>query len=236
MTKTTKGLALLLAATACATESASEFDTSEMNARMTAVALGDGKTQVEVALRDPSKLLTFLQLTADDQLEASVAGQTKELEESSLLGYVSYHASFDTDAAEAEVRVRLQRGDLTDAPDSSVRLPAPFTLQPLARQSYSRAEPISLSWSTGPSPDPLRLGISGSCIESYEAELGTGIVSFTVPAGAIVKATRENEAVPDECEVTLMLERSRTGKVDPAFHGGSFDAQQRRSVSATSLP
>ena len=241
MRKTTAtGLAMLLAGatTACATKSASEFDTSEINARMGPVAPGDGKTRVEVSLHDPSALLTFLQLTADDELEASVNGKTKQLAEHSLLGTVTYSASFDTDAAETEVRVRLSRSNGTNAPDSSVRMPAPFALQALASESFSRAAPLTLSWSSAPSPDPMKLAISGECIESYSADMGTGSNSFTVPAGALVKkvAQEGGQAVPDQCAITLTVTRTREGNVDRAFHGGSFTAKQIRTVGAQSVP
>ncbi|MGI5863527.1 MAG: hypothetical protein ACOX6T_15935 [Myxococcales bacterium] len=231
---------MLLAATttACSTKSASEIDTSEMNARMRAIATGDGNTRVEVSLRDPSALLTFRQLTADDKLEASVAGETKQRVEHSLLGSVTYSATFGTDAAETEVRVSLSRSNGTNARDSSVRMPAPFTLQPLANESFSRAAPLTLRWSSAPSPDPLNLEISGECIESYSADLGTGSSSFTVPAGALVKRVDQEEgrAISDECAITLTVTRAREGSVDRAFHGGSFTAEQTRTVNAQSVP
>ena len=241
MTKTTAtGLAMLLAATttACSTKSASDFETSEMNAHMSAVATGDGETRVEVSLHDPSALMTFLQLTAGDELEATVGSQTKQLSELSVLGSVTYRATFDTDAAETEVRVRLTREDATSAPDSSVRLPAPFTLQALASESFSRAQPFTVSWSSAPNPDPMSLAISGECIESYSADLGTGSASFTVPAGALVKAVAQEggQAIPDQCAITLTVTRTRQGNVDRAFHGGSFTAKQIRTTGAQSVP
>lgn len=226
--------ALALVGAACSTESASEYKTSEMVAKMSATATGDGRTVVKASLHPKKSSLVYLQLTADDAFEASIAGETREMDDASLLGAVTYSASFGKDIPETEVRVRLTRRLDAGAPSSTVRLPAPFTVAPPAKPSYSRAEPIALSWSSDPSGDPMSVRFSGPCIQSYETELGAGVFTYTLPAGTLRKA--EGASVADSCDLRVDLERTRQGAVDSAFDHGTFVATQQRSTTLQTKP
>lgn len=240
MIRPSLALAMAAAATlACSTKSASSLKTSEMNAQFHATATGNGSTSVSGSLYDSSALLTFVQLTTDDKLTASVGGESKEMKELSLLGMVDYSASFNQDAAETEFHVKLTRVLDAGATDSSARLPAKFTLAALAKSTYSRAsDAIQLSWTGDVSADPMSVGVAGECIESYTTNIGSGATSHAIPALALKKRqpSGSSDTVADSCEATLTVTRTRAGSVDKAFKGGSFDGKQVRSAKFTTGP
>ena len=63
---------------------------------------------------------------------------------------------------------------------------------------------------------------------------------MTIGANTLQKkmpASPSDPAIPDSCLVTLTLQRSRDGLVDPAFEGGgTFRAVQTRPTQFTSSP
>ncbi len=225
---------------ACSTKSASDFSTSEMVADMSAVATGNGSTTVSATLREEGTLLTFIQLTADDELIASSGSETKAMDETSLLGLVSYNASFNKDVEGAVFNVKLTRTLDGGAPNSSATLPKPFSLNPLDEGEYSRAEPISVSWATAASSDTMTLQVTGECIDTVTGDLASNATGYVVEANAIRKRTpsssEEDDQVPDTCDATITVTRRRPGSVDPAFHSGSFVASQVRSVRFVTKP
>jgi len=232
-----KWLALGMLVVACKTESASEYQTAEITASFSALATGNGSTEVSGTL-GRGALLTFLQLTADDQLVASQGGEVKAMKEASLLGLVSYSATFGTDAADTELHVKLIRAIDAGAPDSKASLPQPFSLATLAKSDYSRAEAIVVSWTSAASSDPLTLEVTGTCLDSYSADPSPSATSFTIPANALKKhaPASSTETVPDECDAGIRLKRTRAGTVDAAFKGGSFKAAQVRTASFKTKP
>lgn len=224
---------------ACSTKSASDFQTSEMVADMTAVATGNGSTTVNATLREEGTLLTFIQLTADDTMTAwEGTSAAQEMKETSVFGLVTYSAGFNKDAAETEFHVKLARSLDSGAPDSHVRLPKPFTLNTLQKSEYSRAEPVVVGWATEPSTDRMELGLSGECIEAVKLTPSAGDTSIIVPPNTLQKRkpADEKDTVADSCDVTITLARVRAGSVDKAFHGGSFTASQTRTQAFKSKP
>ena len=225
------GLSLL----ACSTKSASEYGTNEMYADITAKATGTGNTSVSAAFRTAPTSLTFLQLTTDDKLEATRAGIVKTMTESSLLGAVAYHAEFDVDAANTVFVVSLTRSKDSGAPNTQLTLPEPFTLAqlPNAGLGYSRAtDPITLTWESQPSADAMKLQVTGTCIDRYEASIADGAAQFTIAAATLRKRQPINEEeVPNECDATATITREHGGGLDPAYKGGLAVASQTRAVT-----
>jgi hypothetical protein len=225
---------------ACSTKSASEYGTNEMYADVTAVASGTGTTAVSATFRTAPTSLTFLQLTTDDKLEAKQGGVVKTMAESSLLGAVGYRASFDADAAGTVFTVSLTRTKDGGAPNTQLTMPEPFVVTPLANAQvgYSRAtDAITLDWQSQPSTDPMKLRITGTCMETYSATITSGSSQFTVPAATLHKRPPVNEEqVPDECDATATITREHGGGLDPGYKGGQAKAVHERTVTFKTKP
>lgn len=237
MIRRMSAVALALCA-GCTTKSLSEYRTSEIQAEMRAAATSNGKTTVNVSLHDASSSLTYLQLTTDDKLEATFGDNTQPLHETSLLGAVGYSASFDGDAGESVFHVRFSRTRDDGAPDSSASLPTPFTLRALSWSTHSRAEAMTISWTSDFSVDAMQLTVTGPCIDQYDAVIGAvGTGQFVIPAGALAKRASDGDQQGlGECDATVSVSRSRAGSVDPAFHGGRFTGVQVRETRFRSTP
>jgi hypothetical protein len=224
---------------ACSTKSASEYATSEFYTDMTVTATGDGKSTVMVTFREEAASLTFLQLTADDTLEATQGtAAAKKLTETSLLGYVGYSTSFDVEAADSEFVVSLTREKDSGAPNSRIQLPVPFTVTPLSNTAgFSRvSDAVTLEWdntvSATISTDSQQLTITGECIKTHNVDLTSDALSHTVAANTLKKRDASgNETVADECTATATVSRSRTGTLDSAYKGGSARGLQTRGIT-----
>nr|MBA3458034.1 hypothetical protein [Deltaproteobacteria bacterium] len=103
-------LMLVLLFAGCSTVDSSDILTSGIHAEIAARSDGEGSTDVQVVLYLGNPInLNFVQLTGDDQLIASHAGQDKEMTQTTLLNIVSHRASFPTDAEGERFTVDLQR-------------------------------------------------------------------------------------------------------------------------------
>lgn len=229
--------ALLLSLAGCSCESVSSKDvkTSGLFADLEATASGDGKTAVKATLRMGRASLTFLELSDGDELTASAGGAPITLARRRLLGSTWYEGELPTDAAGTVVRVAFTRAAETSAPDSSVALPAAFSLTgPTANQNVSRgAGPLAVTWQGAGQADELRLGATGSCIDTVSEAALSGDTGSHQLAAFVPRKDQE----ANSCTVTLTLRRVRKGTVDPAFGlGGEFTASVVRKVSVTSTP
>jgi hypothetical protein len=191
-------------------------------------AEGTGSTRVSVRLKvgGPASN-TFLELTGPDKLTATMGGTPKDLDSS---GSVSYAATFPTEAA-GPVVIAFMRGPAdTSAPNTTVNLPAPFTLSLSATQVSRATGSLAVTW-TPPGSGNLDSSMSGPCIDLDLQTIpddGTATIS-----GDQIHARNTTDA----CTVTLTLARTQSGEVDPAFtEGGDVDAHQIRSASFTSTP
>jgi hypothetical protein len=231
--------ALLVLAAACRTESASEFETKQITANITAKATGSGSTDVSATFRKGSALLTFLQLTSDDEVKVTSGSQSAELKEFSLLGVVTYSASLPIDAQGTSFTVSLARKKDSGAPSSVATLPEAFTVDPLTGSFSRAAAGPTIRWSNAGS-DPMKLSISGSCIDELDADLSSGATEYAVAAGAIKKRMQTGAdggtQIPDNCSVNAVVRRERAGMLDTGFAGGTAVGVQERSVSFTTTP
>jgi hypothetical protein len=194
------------------------------------LAEGTGTSRVTVKLKvgGPASN-TFLELTGDDQLTATAAGSTRDLDSS---GTVSYAATFQTEAAGPFVIGFLRGPDDTDAPTTTVNLPEPFTMALDATEISRAAADLTIVWTAGGAGN-IEETVSGSCIQT---------IFETIPDDGTATISRDrirphDGHTGDSCTVTVTLARVQSGQVDPAFtEGGNVKARQVRSVSFTSTP
>jgi len=233
-----KRLALLVLMTACTKVNSEDILTHSMNAQIEAQGDSFGNTTVTTTLYlgDPINL-NFVELSTGDQLIATNGASSKPMQESSILNITSYSTQFSTNAADEEFEVAFIRTVDNGAPSSTVTLPDPFDIEPYTNP-VSRAADMTIAW-TAPATDKLSWSISGSCIDSAGAALQADTGGALLPAGTIKKrmSTGPNDVVPESCEATLQLTRSRDGDLDPGYgKGGSIVGTQVRSTTFTTQP
>ncbi len=222
-------LTLALGAVACGEDvDSTDVKTSGVYAIMSVTATGNGQSEVSMDLRvGGANSNTHLDLKAGDQLTATVGTTTKTLGQS---GYV-YKTTFDAEAADTKFVVAFTRANDTSAPNSSVTLPAPFTVAGIGA-TVSRAEGLTATWAK--SSDPMSWRLDGDCLF-----LKSG--SMAADAGAVTLAPTDFSPLSGKetatCPAKLCLDRTRSGAVDPAYgEGGTATAVQSRCVSFSSAP
>jgi hypothetical protein len=233
-----KRLALLVIVTACTKVDSQDILTHGMNAQIQAQGDSFGNTTVSTTLYlgDPINL-NFVELSTGDELIATNGSTMKQLQEQSILNITSYTAQFSTNAADEAFDVAFHRTVDAGAPSSTVTLPDPFDIEPYTNP-VSRQADLTIAWS-GPGTDKMEWSISGSCIDAAGAALTQDTGGALLPAGTVKKrmSTGPNDVVPDSCEATLQLTRTRDGDLDPGYgKGGSITGTQVRSTMFTTAP
>lgn len=194
-------------------------------------ANGDGSSLVRVRLKvGGSDSNTFLNLTGDDTLEATADGTTRTLDETAD---ETYTARFQVDAEGTEFTVAFLRGEADEnAPESTVALPAPFEITPLATEASRATDDVAVEWEPA-GPGDMDWEIEGDCIISDDGSVpddGT----HTIAAGTIDTFESDME---ETCTVEVGLSRSQSGTIDGAFtEGGRIVARHVRFDSFTSAP
>lgn len=228
-----KKLALLaIVLGACAKTDSEDLLTHGMSAELEAKATGDGTTVVSATLfvGDPSSL-NFVELQGDDALIATNSGQQMEMSEASLGNIVSYSAVFTTDEEGDEFTIDFERSLDAGAPDSSVTLPAKYTVDAVAT-AQSRAQDLVLSWDE-PSDDNMSWSADGSCIQLTTDTIDANATDVTIAANTLLPV----QGADPSCQVTITLTRQRQGDLDPGYgHGGQIVGTQVRTVVFTSNP
>jgi len=197
-----------------------------------------------VASINAGAALTTVDLDGDDVLSASSGDVTVELDESNLLGVVTYAGSLaGITGAGTEVTVSLARSaDKEAAPNSTVTLPIDVDLSaPAAGTAFSREnDDITVEIVTEASDDDLRLSWTGDCVDSGGLDVPSGQASVTIAKGSIVKRAQidendpDSQPVPDSCTVTITITRTTIGSLDPALGGGEIRAVSSGSRDITS--
>jgi hypothetical protein len=215
------------------TESVESEDirTSGVYPEIMVTATGNGSSQVRVRLKvGGSNSNTFLDMTGQDRLEATVGDTTRRLDETSS---DTYTASFPEDAEGTEFVISFLRGDADeDAPASVVTMPAPFDFS-LSTTEASRADDdVELTWDP-PASGQVSWSLNGDCVK-----LDSGSTpddgTHTLESGSI--DTFEDD-MDESCTVNVELTRARSGTIDSAFtEGGSIVARHVRGSSFTSNP
>lgn len=193
---------------------------------------GDGTT-VSVLLSAGS--LTSIELDDGDSLTASGGGKSVTLKRSNFLGHETYNGVLPgVTKAGTAINVKLDRkaGD-TDAPHSSIRLPAPFRVS-VASRSYSRAhDSITLRTSAG--VREVRVESKGSCTVGNSAGDTVQGPPFVLPSGSLPSFDASAHE-PRRCDVTLTVWRLEHGPVDDAYGSGGMTAERAATVVVRSLP
>lgn len=223
---------LALAAVGCTeTVESSDIRTSGIYPEITVEANGSGSSTVTVRLKvggDDSN--TFLELTGDDTLEATVDGDTKTLDET---GSYTYRASFPVDAEGTEFTISFLRGDEDDsAPASVVSLPAPFDLSLSATEASRADDDLEYTWDP-PGSGNVSWEIEGDCVKHDDGSTPDDGAD-TLQAGSIETFDSDKD---ETCTVDLQVRRQRSGNIDSAFtEGGRIVARHVRTESFTSTP
>jgi hypothetical protein len=197
---------------------------------ITVTADGSGSSRVEVRLKvGGSNSNTHLDLTGGDELTATVDGDTKVLDETSD---ETYTASFRVDEEGTEFTIAFLREDDDSAPASTVTLPAPFTMSVSPTEASRATDDVDVAWDP-PAGGNIEFSLSGNCIKSNGDDLPDD-GSHTITADSIETFESDKE---ESCTVSVGLERTQRGNIDPAFtEGGRIEALQVRSDSFTSTP
>lgn len=231
----TLGLLALAAfpAIACTqTVDSSDVRTSGVYADMSVLAKGNGSSDVSVGLKvGGASSNTYLVMKNADKLTATDGTDTKTLSRSGDY----YQTTFGVDAGDTLFTIAFMRGpNDTNAPDSNVTLPPPFTLAGIAAgQTVSRQAGFTAAWDPSAAGDRMRSSLDGDCLfrtDKSFADTGTVTISgtdFNVQSG-------QEQAT---CQVTFCVERFRNGTLDPAYgDGGVIDATQQRCVAVNAGP
>ncbi len=213
------------------TTSSANIKTGGIAALMDVYADSDDTAKVHVELRvGGSSSNTYVALEGGDKLTATAGTVTKDLT-STDTGI--YEGTFSDVGADTPFSVILVRPDDTTAEHNSGELPAPFDLvRPKANLSRE-TDALDVTWRPSDTGDPMSLEIDGDCIFAFSAKPSdTG--TFSVKPGVLSSTGGD---MPETCDLTAELQRSRTGSADPSFDPESwFRLHQRRSASFTSKP
>jgi len=177
--------------------------------------------------------LDFIELQGDDELIAESGGITKTMTETDILNIVSYGATFDGDAEGTELTVQFLRTVDDGAPLSIATLPGAFDITTPPPAGASRAVDLVIDWYPAGTADRMSWRADGTCINLVTGTINADPGTVTIPANTFVK--RDGDMVPDDCQVTVTLERSRSGILDQGYgEGGTVTGEQVRSLAFTS--
>jgi hypothetical protein len=149
--------------------------------------------------------------------------------------FAAYHARFDTAQPGDIFFVALERAEYDDAPNSTVVLPAAFTIDaPISEATASRAADLVISWSPVDAAASVSVSATVDCLLDGDAHWESALTSdqgmATIPAGALAGGTQP-------CPMTIIIDRRREGVIDPHYgQGGRIHAHQKRYVKVTSAP
>lgn len=204
--------------------------TGGMWAEFTVTATRANEANAKAALRVGGRDAdTLALLVAPDALLVAAAGEEKNMTPSGCENN-RYCAKFSQNIGGEEVVFNFYRGEGNEnAPESTVRMPEPFTLS--AKQSFERGKPITFTWD-GEDDHPLSWEIRGNCIWNEDGVADDDGSYSISPDRVRTRSNRED----DECNVTLTVKRTATGSVDSRFAGGTVQAVQERTVTFISYP
>jgi len=218
----------------CASDVGSdEVKTSRIRADIEVLANGTGDTKVTTVLREGNSSTTYLYLTGDDELTATIGENTKTLIEDETGDYHEYEAEFAGEGAEA-VTVDLTRGvNDDDALGSIVTMPEPFRISFTdidADDEVERGTDLTVEWDNEVA-GRVKWSVEGDCIDSRGGETDDD-GSFTIPSDEILGSGSDDES----CTVTVRVSREEEGTLSSAFNTGEIVGIQRRQIDFRSVP
>jgi hypothetical protein len=211
-----------------------------MAASITVSADGSGVSSVSARLSTDANALNSIQLDSGDLFLATAGTQSQDMSMVDILDDITYQASFNgQDSAGTAYNIALnRRSGFVSAPSSTVTMPSPYNITaPTATATFSRAnDDIPVTYDSSGTGDPMTWNISsGSCASNPSGSVSNDSGSFTITKGALV--TNDAAEKTATCQVTITLQRTRTGTIDSHYgYGGTINAAQTRSVTFTSTP
>ena len=172
----------------------------------------------------------FLELSPGDTLTGTVGSETHPLAEVKEGESIHYTATFAQPATPAQATVSFARADGRRGGDSTVLVPAPFTVATAPPATVSHQGSVSLTL-TGIGVDELDTEVRGVCVKDGQSELyspvqagGARLDFSTIPLA---------DSNAPECDLELSLIARTLGTVDPHFAqtlDTTFEGDQRRVV------
>jgi hypothetical protein len=186
---------------------------------------------------------TYLTLTGQDHLTTYVGSDLYPMAGQADITQ-HYSAIIPYPATDTEVRVAFERGpDKVSAPGSTVIVPGLFALPPLAKTQYSRAnDALEIDWAPFDSTQLVSWLVYGACVLPFSEDGAVDAGQVAIPAGMLKKPPdpgpdEEHHPIPpDACMANASVTKSRVGRLDPAFSGGTFKASLERGATFTSVP
>ncbi len=228
---------VLLAATvlgACEDVTSEDILTSGIYADLSVEASDHGTSTVRAVLKvGGASSNTYVQLTGEDELVATVGDESQPMVEQTLGDYHEYVAGFATANGGDVFKVSLNRSIDEGAPNSTMTLPDPFDIDPVTGP-LQRSSDITITWSPANSTDNMRITAAGSCVLTYERDISGDPGTVTIEAGSLIPL---DDAAQESCEVTYQIDRWRAGTLDPGYgEGGKAIAHQIRTISVLTQP
>jgi hypothetical protein len=222
---------------ACDRIDSSDVRTSGVQPLFEAVAAGNGKISVTAELRVGGPLSSnFLDLVEGDQLVVNSGDQELVMTRNvNLVNQVYYTAELEGDEEDKGVQISFVRTEDESAPSSALTMPAPvtFTAPEPGLALVGGSDDLEIAWDNSGKDDPLTLIVNGYCIDLYK-EVIEDDGSHVMPANTL---TISEEGYAEGCDISITLERSRVGTLDPAFDPeGTIHAIAKREVEISFTP
>jgi hypothetical protein len=231
-------LALTVVFAGCTDLASSDIKTAGIRATLSITNTGSNGVTARAQFNVDTNATDFVELSTGDTVVAKANGQTVTLSESKLLGAVAYTGNLTASDAATQYTISLNRSTDTSAPGSTCTMPAALSITtPAASASFSRNnDDISVTYSGSGQSDPLSWSVTGDCVTPVSSQtLPSDTGSFTIPKGTIKQLSNSTNAVTN-CQITLTVNRTRNGTLDPSYNGGLIQAIQSRSVTLNSAP
>jgi hypothetical protein len=219
----------------CSAIESSDLLTSGMYADVVVTADGEGTSDVTATLRAGGALsTTFVELTGDDVLTATLLEETVEMNEISLGNLNSFVAEFQSAEPGVDYVIALERSLDEGAPNTVIQLPAAFDIDAPTITEFARStEDLTVTWTPADSGENMRVTVDGDCFLLRIDELSGDPGTWTLEGGSL----EDTGAESTNCEADITIERRLTGNLDPNYgEGGSATGVQQRTVSIQSTP
>jgi hypothetical protein len=221
----------------CSVTQSEDLETSGMAATITVSADGSGTSTVTTRLSTDANALNSIQLDSGDILSATADTQSEDMSVTNVLGDITYNATFSGggQGGTPYIIALNRRAGFISAPSSLVSMPQPFDItEPSSSSTISRSDDVTVTYDMSGTSDAMSWSVtSGACASAASGSLSSDSGSFTISKGALAP-TEANEQTAT-CQVTITLERTRSGTIDPHYgYGGTITAAQTRSITFTS--
>lgn len=234
-----------LSIVSCTEIDSRDLRSSGFHADIDVYSAGNSQTNVWVRLSSGSGIdADEIDLSAGDQLFASVGGLSKTLVQDSGV----YLARFNTDEGGLDYVVALERSRDIDMPNSIVTLPSRFDiLAPDAGELFNAGDTLNVAWSPLSPAARATVSYTGSCVSAvsrnpihfgrYFEVSDNG--AHSVPVNSVLNVFGDQSEFDrgSFCSLQISVETKNIGTLDPNYgKGGSISATQTRTVTVQVKP